>query len=57
MHATWNKELLRVELADLQAQAFDLEKLGFAPSRRAPRRPKRTSYRKRCNSNPPANTR
>ena len=32
MHATWNKELLRVELADLQAQAFDLEKLGFAPS-------------------------
>lgn len=31
-HATWNKELLRVELADLQAQAFDLEKLGFAPS-------------------------
>jgi len=32
MHATWNKELLRVELADLQAQAFDLEKIGFAPS-------------------------
>lgn len=31
-HATWNKELLRVELSDLQAQAFDLEKLGFAPS-------------------------
>jgi ParB-like chromosome segregation protein Spo0J len=31
-HATWNKELLRVELADLQAQAFDLEKIGFAPS-------------------------
>jgi len=32
LHATWNKELLRVELADLQAQAFDLEKIGFAPS-------------------------
>jgi ParB-like chromosome segregation protein Spo0J len=31
-HATWNKELLRVELADLQAQAFDLERIGFAPS-------------------------
>jgi ParB-like chromosome segregation protein Spo0J len=31
-HATWNKELLRVELADLQAQAFDLEKIGFASS-------------------------
>src|SRR5215472_9987255 len=32
LHATWNKELLRVELADLQSQAFDLEKVGFAPS-------------------------
>lgn len=31
-HATWNKELLRVELADLQAQAFDLDKIGFAAS-------------------------
>jgi ParB-like chromosome segregation protein Spo0J len=31
-HATWNKELLRVELADLQAQAFDLDKIGFASS-------------------------
>jgi ParB-like chromosome segregation protein Spo0J len=32
MHATSKKELLRVEPADLQAQTFDLEKIGFAPS-------------------------
>lgn len=32
LHGTWNKELLRVELADLQHQGFDLETLGFAPS-------------------------
>ena len=31
-HATWNKELLRVELADLQGQGVDLDAIGFAPS-------------------------
>jgi ParB-like chromosome segregation protein Spo0J len=29
-HSTWNKELLRVELADLQTQAVDLTLMGFA---------------------------
>lgn len=28
-HSTWNKELLRVELADLAAQGIDLETIGF----------------------------
>jgi ParB-like chromosome segregation protein Spo0J len=28
-HSTWNRELLRVELADLAAQAVDLTTLGF----------------------------
>ena len=29
-HSTWNKELLRVELADLASQAVDLTLLGFS---------------------------
>jgi hypothetical protein len=28
-HSTWNKELLRVELADLATQGIDLETIGF----------------------------
>lgn len=28
-HSTWNKEMLRIELADLAAQAIDLATLGF----------------------------
>jgi ParB-like chromosome segregation protein Spo0J len=28
-HSTWNKELLRVELADLQSQGVDLQTIGF----------------------------
>jgi hypothetical protein len=31
MHATWNKELLRVELSDLHEQGFDLTTMGFSP--------------------------
>jgi hypothetical protein len=30
LHATWNKEMLRIELADLQAQGADLNAIGFA---------------------------
>jgi ParB-like nuclease domain len=29
LHATWNKELLKIELEDLQAQGADLTKMGF----------------------------
>jgi ParB-like chromosome segregation protein Spo0J len=29
LHSTWNKELLRVELADLQSQGLDLTTIGF----------------------------
>lgn len=31
MHATWNKELLKIELSDLHAQGFDLTTMGFSP--------------------------
>jgi ParB-like chromosome segregation protein Spo0J len=31
LHATWNKELLRIELQDLAAQGADIAKIGFAP--------------------------
>lgn len=30
-HSTWNKELLRVELIDLQQQGVDLKTIGFDP--------------------------
>jgi hypothetical protein len=29
LHASWNKELLKIELEDLQAQGADLTKMGF----------------------------
>jgi hypothetical protein len=30
LHASWNKEMLRIELADLAAQGADIAKIGFA---------------------------
>jgi hypothetical protein len=31
LHATWNKELLKIELNDLRAMGADIAKIGFAP--------------------------
>ena len=33
LHSTWDKALLRVELADLVAQAYDIEKIGFSAAK------------------------